>query len=132
MVTEHVEVGGLYFVALALPSFLNDSSPVEPIPPNVAHWRTSDARLQTANVRSIRRHIGLVIRVDSMMKVAVILLGTSRPAHPHRYLPWHGTAHYHHANTEEVFFQTPWVPELYLCNSSRDSEVEIKFRIGAF
>lgn len=68
-------------------------SPSKSVPATeILQWFTKEARdaeKQTRDVRCIRRHIGVVIRVTGA--VAVILLGSSKPRQAHRFLPWHGT-----------------------------------------
>lgn len=96
-----IEVGKVYLIGLAFPSALTDPSPI-PFIPLVEGWHTMDAvqRVHTArdgstsarNVRSIRRHMGVVMRYDPSSQRAVILLGTSSPhGGNHRFIPWHGT-----------------------------------------
>lgn len=62
MSIQDLEVGGVYWVGLKYPEFLNDPSPVKSVPKKIEAWYTEQAAGQGANLGRIRRHICLVVR----------------------------------------------------------------------
>jgi hypothetical protein len=82
-----IEVGKVYSIGLAFPSSLTDPSPIPGLS-LVNGWHTMnavqpvrrDGSISTSmhNVRSIKRHLDLVLRYNGSSYRAVILLGTSR------------------------------------------------------
>jgi hypothetical protein len=111
-----IEVGKVYSIGLAFSSSLTDPSPIPGLSP-VNGWfimdvvqpvrRDGSGSTSMRNVRSIRRHLGLVLQYDGSSHRAVILLGTSRPQGGiHCFIPWHGILKLAF-QTREVFFPNP-------------------------
>jgi hypothetical protein len=100
----HVDVNRVYMVSVVHPGSLNDPSLAKAIPFS-NEWYSKDAATPPREVKTLHRHIGLVVQYDAISHVAVIFLGTTRPRHPRRYVPWQGTPRLAYQTTESLDIQ---------------------------
>jgi hypothetical protein len=94
----------MYMVSVVYPGSLNDPSPTKAIPFS-NEWYSEDAAAPPREVRTLHRHIGLVVRYDAVMHVAIIFLETTQPRHPHRHVPWRGTPRLAYQTMESLDIQ---------------------------
>lgn len=100
-----LKLNHIYLVGVVIPAVLNDPSP--------AKTATVLGPLQTVNVgastnpKRIRRHFCVILQYDPPTKIGVMLLGTSRPRQPHRFVPCKGTMRLPYQPRHEVCLSPP-------------------------